>query len=200
MEFTRFDKRIWLASPTMHGDEQLYVKEAFDTNWVSTVGENLNQLEKGISEYVGCKGAVALSAGTAALHLALKLAEVKEGDVVLCSDVTFSATANPITYEKATPVFIDSERDTWNMDPEALQKAFEKYDGKVHEDGMLYPVPKAVMLVHLYGVPAKIDQIKAICERYGAVLIEDAAESLGATYKGVQTGTYGKYNAISFNG
>lgn len=200
MEFTRFENRIWLASPTMHGEEQLFVKEAFDTNWVSTVGENLNQLEKGIQDYVGCKGAVALSAGTAALHLALKLAGVKAGDVVLCSDVTFSATANPITYEKAVPVFIESERETWNMDPEALRKAFEKYDGKVHADGKLYPVPKAVMLVHLYGVPAKIDEIKAICEENGAVLIEDAAESLGATYKGMQTGTFGKYNAISFNG
>ena len=185
----RFENKVWLASPTMHGEEQKYVQEAFDTNWVSTVGANLNEFEKGICERLGCKYAVALSAGTAALHLAVKLTGVKPGDKVFCSDVTFSATVNPVLYEKAEPVFIDSEYETWNMDPVALEKAFE-----------LYPDVKVVVLVNLYGTPAKMDEIRAICERYGAVLIEDAAESLGATYKGQETGTFGKYNAISFNG
>ena len=185
----KFDKQIWLASPTMHGEEQAYVQEAFDTNWVSTVGENINQLEKGIQDYVGCKYSVALSAGTAALHLAVKLADVKQSDIVLCSDMTFAATVNPVAYEKGELVFVDSERDTWNMDPAALERAFEKY-----------PSAKAVIVVNLYGVPAKLDEIQAICKKYGAVLIEDAAESLGATYKGIQTGTFGTYNAISFNG
>lgn len=185
----KFDKQIWLASPTMHGEEQAYVQEAFETNWVSTVGENINQLEKGIQDYVGCKYSVALSAGTAALHLAVKLAGVKQDDIVLCSDMTFAATVNPVAYEKGELVFVDSERDTWNMDPVALERAFEKY-----------PNAKAVIVVNLYGVPAKLDEIQAICKKHGAVLIEDAAESLGATYKGIQTGTFGTYNAISFNG
>lgn len=184
-----FEKKIWLASPTMHGEEQKYVQEAFDTNWVSTVGENINQLEKRICEYVGCKYSVALSAGTAALHLAIKLAGIKEGEKVFCSDMTFAATVNPVVYEKAIPVFIDEEYDTWNMDPKALEKAFQKY-----------PEVKVVMVANLYGVPAKFDEIREICNRYGAVLIEDAAESLGATYKGCQTGTFGKYNVVSFNG
>lgn len=184
-----FEKRIWLASPTMHGEEQVFVKEAFDTNWVSTVGANLNELEKGVQEYVGCKACVALSAGTAALHLAVKLAGVKPGDKVFCSDLTFAATVNPVSYEGAEQVFIDSEYETWNMDPAALERAFEKY-----------PDTKVVIVVNLYGTPAKLDEIKAICDRHGAILIEDAAESLGATYKGVQTGTFGTYNAISFNG
>ena len=189
MELKAFDNKLWLASPTMHGEEQKYVQEAFDTNWVSTVGENINQLEKGICEYVGCKYAVALSAGTAALHMAVKLAGVKPGDRVFCSDMTFAATVNPVTYEKGIPVFIDEEYDTWNMDPVALEKAFEKY-----------PDVKVVIVANLYGTPAKMDEICAICDKYGAILIEDAAESLGATYKGIQTGTFGTYNAISFNG
>lgn len=189
MEFKKFENRIWLASPTMHGEEQQFVKEAFDTNWVSTVGAHLNELEKSVSEFVGCKHGVALGAGTAALHLAIKLAGVKQGDVVFCSDLTFAATVNPVSYEKGTQVFIDSERETWNMDPKALERAFEKY-----------PDTKVVIVVNLYGTPAKFAEIQQICQEHNAILIEDAAESLGATYKGVQTGTFGTYNAISFNG
>ena len=189
MEFKPFENKIWLASPTMHGEEQRFVQEAFDTNWVSTVGENLNRLEAGICEKVGCKYAVALSAGTAALHLAVKLAGVQPGDKVFCSDLTFAATVNPVRYEKGEPVFIDAERETWNMDPAALEKAFAQF-----------PETKVVMVANLYGTPAKLDAIREICDRHGAVLIEDAAESLGATYKGRQTGTFGTYNAISFNG
>lgn len=189
MKLKRFDKKIWLSSPTMHGDEQKYVKEAFDTNWVSTVGENLNQLEKGICDYVGCQYSVALSAGTAALHLAVKLAGVKQGDKVFCSDMTFAATVNPAFYEKAELIFIDTERDTWNMDPKALEKGFQ-----------MYPDVKVVIVANLYGTPAKLDEISEICKKHGAILIEDAAESLGATYKGRQTGTFGQFNAISFNG
>lgn len=185
----RFDNKIWLSSPTMHGEEQTFVKEAFDTNWVSTVGENINRFEAEICDYIGCENAVALASGTSAIHMALKLADVKQGDKVFCSDLTFAATANPIIYEKCEPVFIDSEYDTWNMDPKALEKAFEKY-----------PDTKVVIVVNLYGTPAKLDEIKAICDKHEAVLIEDAAESLGATYKGKQTGTFGKYNIISFNG
>ncbi len=189
MEQKKLQQKIWLASPTMHGEEQQYVQEAFETNWVSTVGTNLNELEKGICEKVGCQYAVALSAGTAALHMAVKLAGIEQGDTVFCSDVTFDATVNPVVYEKGIPVFIDSEYDTWNMDPVALEKAFE-----------LYPNTKAVIVVNLYGTPAKLEEIQEICKKHHAVLIEDAAESLGATYKGVQTGTFGTYNAISFNG
>lgn len=188
-EFCKFKDRVWLASPTMHGEEQIFVGEAFDTNWVSTVGANLEELEKGICEYVGCKYAVALSAGTAALHLAVKLANVKQKDRVFCSDMTFAATVNPVSYEKGKQVFIDSERETWNMDPVALSRAFEQYPGT-----------KAVILANLYGTPAKLDEIQRICKENGAILIEDAAESLGATYHGRQTGTFGTYNAISFNG
>lgn len=189
MELKAFDSKLWLSSPTMHGEEEQYVQEAFDTNWVSTVGENINQLEKGICEYIGCKYSVALSAGTTALHLAVKLAGVKPGDKVFCSDMTFAATVNPVVYEKGVPVFIDEERETWNMNPVALEKAFEKY-----------PEVKVVVVANLYGTPAKLDEIREICDKHGAILIEDAAESLGATYKGVQTGTFGTYNAISFNG
>ena len=185
----RFEKKVWLSSPTMHGEEQSYVKEAFDTNWVSTVGANLEKLEEGICNQVGCKYAVALSAGTAALHLAVKLAGIGQGDKVFCSDMTFAATVNPVSYEKAEQIFIDEERDTWNMAPAALKKAF-----------MLYPEVKAVIVANLYGTPAKLDEIREICDEHGAILIEDAAESLGATYKGRQTGTFGTYNAISFNG
>ncbi len=187
--FKPFQSRVWLSSPTMHGDEQKYVQEALDSNWVSTVGENLNCLEKLACEYTGCKYAVALSAGTAALHMAVRLAGIKPGDRVFCSDLTFDATVNPVAYEKGEQVFIDSERDTWNMDPAALAKAFE-----------LYPETKAVIVANLYGTPAKLDEIKSICEKNGAFLIEDAAESLGATYKGISTGLWGEANVISYNG
>lgn len=184
-----FEQKIWLSSPTMHGEEQAFVKEAFDTNWVSTVGKNIDELERGICDYTGAKHAVGLSAGTAALHLAVKLAGVKPGDKVFCTDMTFAATVNPVLYEHAEPVFIDSSYDDWNMDPEALKKAFEKY-----------PEVKVVVVANLYGTPAKLKEIRSICDEHNAILIEDAAESLGATLEGQQTGTFGKYNAISFNG
>lgn len=183
------DKRIYLSCPTMHGEEQKFVQEAFDTNWVAPLGPNVNAFEKEMAEYTGAGYAAALSAGTAAIHLALRLLEVKEGDVVFVSSLTFSATCNPIVYEKAIPVFIDSERDTWNMDPKALEKAFEKY-----------PNPKAVVIVHLYGTPAKLDEIMEICNAHNVPLIEDAAESLSSTYKGKQTGTFGRIGIYSFNG
>ena len=189
MDMKPFDNKVWLSSPTMHGEELMYVKEAYETNWMSTVGENLNKLEQSVAEKVGVRYAVALSAGTAALHLAVKLAGVKPGDKVFCSDMTFAATVNPVVYEGGIPVFIDEENDTWNMDPIALEKAFEKY-----------PDAKVVVVVHLYGTPCKMDEIKAIADKHGAVIIEDAAESLGATYKGVQTGSFGAFNCISFNG
>ena len=189
MKFEAFEKRIWLATATKHDEELQYIKEAFDTNWITTEGTNINEIERGISEKVGCKYAVAVTNGTAALHLAAKLAGVKKGDTVFCSDVTFDATVNALVYEGAVPVFIDTEYDTWNMDPVALEKAFE-----------LYPDTKVIMVVNLYGTPAKYDEICAIAEKHGAMIIEDAAESLGATYKGRQTGTFGTYNAISFNG
>ena len=184
-----FEGKIWLSSPTMHGEELVYMKEAFDTNWMSTVGANINEVEKLAARKVGVKQAVALSCGTAALHLAVRLAGVKPGQRVFCSDMTFDATVNPVVYEGGVPVFIDTEYDTWNMDPVALEKAFE-----------LYPEVKVVVVAHLYGTPGKIDEIKEICDRHGAVIIEDAAESFGATYKGIQTGSFGKYNCISFNG
>lgn len=184
-----FASKVWLSSPTMHGEELKYVTEAYETNWMSTVGANINEVEKLTCEYVGCKYAVALSAGTAALHMAVKLAGVKPGDRVFCSDMTFAATVNPVKYEGGEAVFIDSESDTWNMDPIALDKAFE-----------IYPEVKVVVVAHLYGVPAKMDEIQAICEKHHAVIVEDAAESLGAVYKGKETGTLGSYNAISFNG
>lgn len=187
--FKKFESKVWLSSPTMYDDSMKYVMEAYETNWMSTVGKNIDEVEAMVCEKVGCGHSVALSAGTSALHLAVKLAGVKPGQKVFCSDMTFSATVNPITYEGGIPVFIDTEYDTWNMDPVALEKAFE-----------LYPDIKVVVVAHLYGTPGKIDEIKAICEKHGAVIIEDAAESLGATYKGVQTGTFGDYNAISFNG
>lgn len=188
-EFKAFERKVWLSSPTMHGDELKYVTEAYETNWMSTVGENINEVERQIAKYVGVKYAVGLSAGTAALHLCMKLAGVRPGQKVFCSDMTFSATVNPVTYEGGVPIFIDTEYDTWNMDPVALDKAFE-----------LYPEVKLVVAAHLYGTPGKIDELKAVCRKHGAVLIEDAAESLGATYKGVETGSFGSYNAISFNG
>ncbi len=185
----KFKNKVWLASPTMHGDEIKFVQEAYETNWMSTVGENINEVERQICEKVGCKYAVALSCGTAALHMAVKLAGVKSGDKVFCSDCTFDATVNPVVYEGGVPVFIDTEYDTWNMDPVALEKAFE-----------LYPEVRVVVIAHLYGTPGKVDELRAICEKHNAIIIEDAAESLGATYKGVQTGVFGTYNAISFNG
>ncbi len=182
-------KRIYLSSPTMHGEEQAFVKEAFDTNWIAPLGPNVNAFEKEIEAYTGCGHAAALSAGTAAIHLALKLLQVEQEDVVLVPDLTFSATCNPIVYEKAKPVFIDAEPDTWNMSPEALARAYEKY-----------PNPKAVIVVHLYGTPAKLDEIMAICQAHGTPLVEDAAESLGSTYKGRHTGTFGRLGIYSFNG
>ena len=187
--FEKFESKVWLSSPTMYSDSMKYVMEAYETNWMSTVGANINEVEHQACKKVGCKYAVALSAGTAALHMAVKLAGVKPGDKVFCSDMTFDATVNPVVYEGGVPVFIDTEYDSWNMDPVALEKAFE-----------LYPEVKVVVVAHLYGTPGKVDEIRAICDKHGAVIIEDAAESLGATYKGVQTGTFGTYNAISFNG
>lgn len=184
-----FEKKVWLSSPTMHGEEIKWVEEAYRTNWMSTVGANINEVEKLTCEKVGCKYAVALSAGTAALHLAMKLAGIKAGEKVFCSDMTFGATVNPITYEGGIPVFIDTEYDSWNMDPVALEKAFE-----------IYPEVRVIVVAHLYGTPGKIDEISAIAKKHNAIIIEDAAESLGATYKGKQTGTFGKYNCISFNG
>ncbi len=189
MDLKAFKNKIWLATPTMHGEEMKYITEAIDSNWVTTEGSNLGAVEQLVCNKVGCRYAVPLSCGTAALHLAVKLAGVGQGDIVLCSDMTFDATVNAIVYEKAVPVFIDTEYDTWNMDPVALEKAFE-----------LYPEAKAVMVVNLYGTPAKFDEICAIAQKHGAVIIEDAAESFGATYKGRQTGTLGNYNIISFNG
>lgn len=183
------NKKIYLSSPTMHGLEMKYIQEAFDSNWVAPLGKNVDEFEKEMAAYVGVKHAAALVSGTSALHLAVKLCDVKPGDMVLCSDLTFSATVNPVSYEKGTQVFIDSEWDTWNMDPRALEIALKKY-----------PKVKAVIVAHLYGTPAKIDEIISLCDQYHVPLIEDAAESLGATYKGKQTGTFGKYSALSFNG
>ena len=196
-----FEKKVWLSSPTMHGDEQRWVNDAFVKNWITTAGENINEVERIVAERIGVKYAVALSCGTAALHLATKLAGEKlygqakpncgtlQGHKVFCSDMTFNATVNTVTYEGGEPVFIDTERDTWNISPEALERAFE-----------LYPDVKLVVFAHLYGIPAKVDEIRAVCARHGALIVEDAAESLGAMYKGVQTGSFGNYNAISFNG
>ncbi len=196
-----FKNKIWLSSPTMHGDEQKWVTDAFAKNWITTSGENINEVEKLVAEYVGCKYAVGLSCGTASLHLAVKLAGEKlygqpkpnqgtlQGKKVFCSDMTFDATVNPVAYEDGEAVFIDTESDTWNMCPKALEKAFE-----------LYPEVKLVVVAHLYGVPGKIDEIKTVCDKYGALIVEDAAESFGASYKGRQTGTFGDFNAISFNG
>ncbi len=189
LEIKPFEKRIYLSSPTMHGDELKYISEAYETNWMSTVGENIDSIEKMCSDFIGCDYAVGLTTGTAALHMAVKLAGVKRGDRVFVSDTTFAATVNPIVYEGGIPVFIDCERETWNMDPVALEKAFE-----------LFPDVKVVVAANLYGTPLKYDEILAVCYKYGAILIEDSAESLGATYKGRQTGSFGKYNVLSFNG
>ena len=204
-DIKRFDKKIWLSSPTMHGDEKKWVDDAIDTNWVSTVGANIDAVEEAIAEYVGVKYAVGLSCGTFALHLATKLAgealygqaKPNEGTLaghkVFCSDVTFDASINPVAYEDGEAVFIDTERDTWNMSPEALEKAFE-----------LCPDVRLIVLAHLYGTPGKMDEIKRIADNHDALIVEDAAESLGAKYKlngkWVETGTLGNYNAISFNG
>ncbi|WP_066190729.1 DegT/DnrJ/EryC1/StrS family aminotransferase [Gracilibacillus timonensis] len=184
-------ERIFLSSPHMseEGYEQQYVQEAFDTNWIAPLGTNVNEFEKELAEMVGSKAAAALSSGTAAIHLALKAAGVGAGDIVFCSSLTFSATANPIIYQNATPVFIDSDEKTWNMDPDALEEAFKKY-----------PEVKAVLLVHLYGLSADMDRIMEICNQYNVTVIEDAAESLGGYYKGQHTGTFGDYGIFSFNG
>ena len=201
MELKKFEEKLWLSSPTMHGEEIKFIKKAYETNWMSTVGENIDQVESQLAEKVECKDAVALSSGTAALHLSMKLAGERiygqsvlgkgalYGHHVFCSDMTFDATVNPVVYEGGIPVFIDTERDTWNMDPSALEKAFE-----------VYPEVKLIVIAHLYGTPGKIDEIKAIADKHGALIVEDAAESLGATYKGRQTGTFGDFNCISFNG
>ncbi len=199
--YEKLEKRVFLATPTMHGEELKYIQEAYDTNWMTTAGTNINEVEKLCAEKVGVKYAVGLSAGTASLHLSMKLAGIEaygmpavghgalEGHRVFCTDMTFDATVNPVLYEGGIPVFIDTEDDTWNMDPVALEKAFE-----------IYPEVKVVVCAHLYGTPGKIDELNAIIKKHGAILIEDAAESFGATYKGVQTGTFGHYNTISFNG
>lgn len=182
-------KRIYLSTPTMNGNEMKYIQEAFDANWIAPLGPNVDSFERELAAYVGVSCGAALSSGTAAIHLALKLAGVDQGDTVFCSALTFSATCNPIRYQNATPVFIDSEDATWNMSPTALEKAFEKH-----------PDVKAVIVVNLFGTPAKLDQILEICKAHGVPLIEDAAESLGARYRSKQTGTFGKYGVFSFNG
>ena len=196
-----FEKKLWLSSPTMHGDEQKWVNDAFVKNWITTAGENINEVERLVAERIGVKYAVALSCGTAALHLATKLAGERlygqakpntgtlQGHKVFCSDMTFDATINPVAYEDGEAVFIDTEPDTWNMCPKALEKAFE-----------IYPEVKLVVVAHLYGIPGKVDELRKICSRHGALIVEDAAESFGATYKGKETGSFGDYNAISFNG
>lgn len=200
-EFEKFDNKIWLSSPTMHGEEIKYIQQAFDTNWMSTVGENIDEVEKLVAEKSGKKYAVALSCCTSALHLAVKHAgevlygkpEISRGALykkrVFCSDMTFSATLNPVVYEGGVPVFIDTELDSWNMDPKALEKAFE-----------LYPDVKLVVYAELYGFPGRVDIIKKICEKNGALLIEDAAEALGATVNNKQCGSFGDYSAVSYNG
>lgn len=196
-----FKNKIWLSSPTMHGEEQKWVDEAIRTNWVSTVGANIDEVERITAEKIGCKYAVGLSSGTAALHLAVKLAGEQlygrpkighgtlEGKKVFCSDMTFDAMVNPVAYEGGEAVFIDTEYDTWNMDPVALEKAFE-----------IYPDVKLIVVAHLYGTPGKIDEIRAIADKYGALIVEDAAESLGAIYKGKQTGIFGEVSVLSMNG
>ena len=201
MEIKPFEQKVWLSSPTMHGEEIQYIKDAFDTNWISTVGANINESERLVAEKIGCKDAIGLSCGTAALHLAIKLAGERlygqpraghgslEGKKVFCTDMTFDATVNPVAYEGGEAVFIDTEYDTWNMDPKALEKAFE-----------IFPEVKLVVLAHLYGTPGKVDELRAICDKHGALIVEDAAESFGATYKGKQTGIFGDYGIISFNG
>ena len=204
-----FEHKVYLSSPTMHGEELRYMTEAYETNWMSTVGKNIDALERAVSEYIGISRSVALSSGTAAIHLAVKLAAERlygsssgistpdglgrggslYGRRVFCSDMTFDATVNPVVYEGGEPVFIDTEYDTWNMSPEALEQAFERY-----------PDVKLVVMVHLYGTPGKVAEIRELCDAHGALLIEDAAESFGAAYHGKQTGVFGDYGVISFNG
>lgn len=196
-----FEKKVWLASPTMHGEEQLWINDAFEKNWITTAGDNLKEIEKQIADKIGRKHAVALSSGTAALHLAIRLAAERlygiphighgalEGKKVFASDMTFDASVNPISYENGSVVFIDEERDSWNMDPIALEKAFE-----------MYPDVKLIVVAHLYGTPGKADEIRRIADEHGALIVEDAAESFGASYNGIQTGCFGDYSIISFNG
>lgn len=186
----KLEKWIPLANPTMHGAELKYINEAFDTNWIAPLGPNVDEFENMVLKYLDIEGAAAVSSGSSALHLAYKLADINKDDIVLVQDLTFSATVNPIIYQNAIPVFIDSEYDTWNMDPRALRVALEKYGERV----------KAVVPVHLYGTPAKLDEIMDLCEEFNVTMIEDACESLSASYKGKQTGTFGDYNALSFNG
>ena len=200
-EFKMFEKKVWLSSPTMHGEELEYMKLAYETNWMSTIGENIDVIEREVAKKIGCNYAVALSSGTAALHLSVKLAAQKiygmpefgkgalQGKKVFCSDVTFCASVNPVLYEGGIPVFIDSEPDTWNIDPIALEKAFE-----------IYPDVKLVVFANLYGTPSKMEKLVEIAHKHNALVIEDAAESFGATYKGKQTGSFGDYAIISFNG
>ncbi len=187
--FKPFARRVWLSSPTMHGEELEWMSDAYRKNWMSTVGENIDEIERAVAEKIGWSCAVALSSGTAALHLAMRLAGIRRGDKVFCSDMTFSATVNPVVYEGGEPIFIDTERDTWNMDPVALERAFE-----------MYPDVKLIVLANLYGAPGKMETIRAIADKHGAKIVEDAAESFGATYKGKQTGTFGDVGIISFNG
>lgn len=186
-------ERILLSSPHMGGNEQKYINEAFEQNWIAPLGENVSEFEKTVREYVQVDHSLALGSGTFAIHLALIECGVAEGDIVFCSSLTFCATSNPILYQNATPVFIDSDNDTWNMSPYALRKAFEKYE----EIGKL---PKAVIVVNLYGQSAKMYEIKALCEKFNVKLIEDAAESLGSEYKGRKSGSFGDYGIFSFNG
>ena len=186
-------KKIWLSSPHLTGEEQKYVKEAFDTNWVAPLGPNVNGLEEDICKYTGAKACSALSSGTAAIHLALILLDVKENDEVLVSSFTFSATINPIRYQKAIPILIDSEKKTWNMCPSLLEKAIQDRKAKGKK-------PKAIILVHLYGMPSKMDEIMAISKKYNIPVIEDAAEAIGATYNGKAMGTFGEIGIFSFNG
>lgn len=181
--------RIYLSTPTMNGQEMRYIQDAFDTNWIAPLGKNVDEFEKQVTSYIGCGYGTALCAGTAAIHLAVKLADIQEGDIVLSSSLTFAATCNPVVYEKGRLVFVDSEKETWNMSPDALEEGLKKY-----------PQAKAVILAHLYGTPARMEEIEAVCRRYGVILIEDAAEALGSSYKGKKCGSFGKYGILSFNG
>lgn len=186
-------EKIYLSSPHMSGNEQKYIKDAFDSNWIAPLGPNVDEFERELASFVGAKGGAAVSSGTAAIHLALRLLNVQKGDTVFCSSFTFVASANPIVYLGAEPVFIDSEPETWNMSPQALALA-------LHDADKAGKLPKAVILVHLYGQSAKLDEILSLCNHYGVPIIEDAAESLGSTYKGKASGTFGRFGIYSFNG